>query len=352
MQDKSPDFGFMATGIGSVPFTDIGGTCLKIVERFPGIPFWPQFVKRSVFEDMSIQYSEGLPLLTMDPENRSLVMADSLERESALAEFYGRFLSQETEYFKITREFAPGLYTLIESVETAGEKCGPYIKGQTVGPVTFTAGILGLDGNAIVHDPELSEAMANGLAIKALWQARTLAETGKRPIIFLDEPYLSGFGSAFSPIGRSEVIDLLRIPMNYLRAHSDTLIGVHCCGNTDWSMILEAGPDIVNFDAFDYMNHFLLYPDPIKAFLEQGGTIAWGVAPTSNFNGDETVEQLFSILKKGLKFLQEKGVSMTTLSRKSMLTPSCGMGTMSPDAAEAVMDLLCRLSHRMKGGHE
>ena len=350
MPGNAVDFGFMATGVGSVRFTDITDTCRKIVNHFPGIPFWPQFVKRSLFEDMILQYREGLPLLQVDPKARSLALSDAVPRESALAEFYGHFLSPEIDYFKISREFAPGLYALVEAVKTAGDRCGPYIKGQTVGPVTFTAGILGLNGNSILHDPELSEAMANGLAIKALWQARKLAESGKRPIIFLDEPYLSGFGSAFSPIGRNEVIDLLRIVMEYLRAHSDTIIGVHCCGNTDWSMVLEAGPDVVNFDAFEYMDHFLLYPDQIKAFLNQGGSIAWGIAPTANFSGEETVGQLYSGLEKGLEFLQKIGASEATLSTRSMLTPSCGMGTMSTDAAEAVMDLLSGLARWMQRG--
>lgn len=350
MQSESIDFGFTATGIGSVPFTDITDTCLKILDRFPAMPFWPQFVQRSVYEDMSIQYAEGLPLLQIDEENRSLRISGKGERERALARFYEGFLSEEADRFRITPAFAPGLYALMECIKANPDDGGPYIKGQTVGPVTFTAGILGRDGKSILHDPELAEVMANGLAIKALWQARVLAETGHRPIIFLDEPYLSGFGSAFSPIDRGAVIDLLRIPMDYLRARSDALIGVHCCGNTDWSMILEAGPDIVNFDAFEYMDHFLLYPDHIQSFLHAGGTIAWGVAPTFGFTGDETVTQLHTILERGLKSLQENGVSEEVVRGRSILTPACGMGTMSPEGAGTVMDLLSELA-RFMGDH-
>lgn len=346
MPAQPPDFHFLATGIGSVPFTDINDTCRQIIDLFPLSPFWPQFVRRSLLEDMSIQFSEGLPLIEIDENARSLTISHTREREAALADFYERFLSQDTDHFKMTPRFAAGLFALMAHVKESGKVIGPYIKGHIVGPVTFTAGIRGLDGKPIVHDTELSEAMANGLAIKALWQAETLGASGLQPIIFFDEPYLSGFGSAFSPVGRSEVVDLLRIPMDYVRMHSNVLIGIHCCGNTDWSMILEAGPDIVNFDAFDFMDHFLLYPEDIKSFVTKGGSIAWGIAPTAGFRGDETVTQLCEILERGLDILEGTGLPRRLLSERSILTPSCGMGAMSCESAKSVMNLLASTSSK------
>lgn len=348
MPDKPSGFRFSATCVGSVPFQDVIGTCRVILERFPLMPFWPQFVKRSLLEDMSIQYSEGLPLLEINEEKRSLIVSQSKEREPELVAFYEQYLAQDMDRFAISREYAPGLYALLDLMdegEAAGE--ASYVKGQTVGPITFAAGILGRDGRPLLHDPELAEAMARGLAIKALWQVGELGRTGRRPIIFIDEPYLSGFGSAFSSIQRHEVIDMLRIVIDYLRENSDTLIGIHCCGNTDWSMIMDAGPDIVNFDAFDHMDYFLLYPEDIVRFFEAGGAVAWGIVPTSNFRGSESVEQLLEKIEDGLRSVHESGLSLELISQGSILTPACGMGTMKPDEAGAAMDLLYRLSQAL-----
>lgn len=348
MPEKRPDFRFMATGIGSVPFLDVGATCREIAEMVPFMPFWPQFVKRSHLEDMSIQYSEGLPLLEIKAEERSLIIPGSNQRETELVKFYELYLAHEVERFAMSREYAPGFYSMLELLADGEVECGPFIKGQIVGPLTFTAGIKDPEGKPILHDQELSEAMTRGLAIKALWQVRKLEGSGKRPVIFLDEPYLSGFGSAFSPIQRHEVVDMLRIIIDYLRENADVLIGIHCCGNTDWSMILEAGPDIINFDAFEYMDHFLLYEDDIVRLIEGGGAIAWGIIPTSGFSGDESVDDLFLRLEKGLKRISEWGVNSDLIAQRSILTPACGMGTMSPDAAWAAMDLLSRLCRRCR----
>jgi len=342
--DNGSHFCWKATGIGSVPFLDILGTCQSIFQLLPDIPFWPQFVQISYREGMNIQFSEGLPLLEIHHEKRSLLLNPTPDKETQLVEFYDHFLAHDVDYFAVSREFAPGLYTLLEILSGTSRGDSGFIKGQSVGPITFAAGIPDLEGKPVLHSPELLEAFTQGLAIKALWQVRRLAESGRKPILFLDEPYLSGFGSAFSPIAREEVVHILRTVIDYLKQHADLLIGIHCCGNTDWGMLMEAEPDIINFDAFSCLDYFLLYPKEITAFISRGGCIAWGVVPTSEFTGKETVASLLSIIKKGFNTLESWGLSAKTVANSSILTPSCGMGTMPSESADSALTLLSELS--------
>lgn len=344
MQKHRPDFHFAATGIGSVPFTDIPATCNGILQEAPRMPFWPQFPRRSPVEDMSIQFSEGMPLLSADLEKRSLTIASDTPRADALVAFYDRFMSHDVEAFAVSREYAPGLYRMEEVLAGRPAEAGAFFKGQTVGPVTFAAGIRDTNGTSVLHNPELLEALTHALAIKARWQVGRLAASGRRPVLFLDEPYLSGFGSAFSPIQRETVIELLHTVIDYLRTHTETLIGIHCCGNTDWSMILEAAPDIVNFDAFEHLDYFLLYPDQIRKFLLAGGAVAWGIVPTSPAVMEATFDSLASRLQKGLAYLEEKGIDRGLLAQRSLMTPACGMGSMSEPEARRAMELLGALS--------
>jgi methionine synthase II (cobalamin-independent) len=346
VRDRPPHFHFVGTGIGSVPFQDIHKTCSRILERLPDMPFWPQFVKRNGLEDMTIQYTEGLPLLEIHREKRTVTVSHTKDRESELVTFYDRFLSEDVEYFRITRDYAPGLYELLELLKSGEGGKGEYIKGQTVGPITFLCGIMDRNGKPILHSADLQEAMVRGLAIKALWQVKELGKSGRKVILFLDEPALSGFGSAFSAIQRHDVLEILRTVMDYLREHADPLIGIHCCGNTDWDMLMEAGPDIINFDAFDFMDYFLLYPEQIRDFLKNDGIVAWGIVPTSGFSGEENVEGLFSKLQKGLERLSRWGIEADVIFDRSILSPACGMGTMTPNDADKALDLLADLSER------
>ena len=98
-----PDFNFTATGVGSVPFNDIQGTCRDILERFPQAPFWPQFVKLSHQEDMIIQYSEGLPLLEIVEDKRALRISGAKDKEAELVSFYDHCLSDQTDYITYFR---------------------------------------------------------------------------------------------------------------------------------------------------------------------------------------------------------------------------------------------------------
>jgi hypothetical protein len=336
-----PEFHFLATGIGSVPFLDINGTCCHILETCPEMPYWPQFVRRTHLEDMIIQFSEGLPALIMKGKN--LVMAED-PMEEALVAFYERFLAEDTGAFALSAEYAPGFSNLTRLIRKTPGHIGPYIKGQSVGPVTFAAAVRSGDGKSLFSYPDLLDACTKGLALRALWQVEEMSKTERRPVLFLDEPYLTGFGSAFTPVRREEVIALLREVIEYLRQKSDVLVGIHCCGNTDWPMIVEAGPDIISFDAFSHTEHFLLFPEAISEFVSKGGSIAWGIVPTFGYTGAETVEGLFAMLKGGLEQLKRLGLDPMEVAAGSLITPACGMGTMDPLDASRVQETLPLLS--------
>lgn len=341
-----PDYYFKITGIGSVPWITPGDACIKIVNLLPDMPFWPQLVKRTPLEYMIVQFTEGLPLIDVNPMTGTANLSLN-NRDNALSEFYSHYHADDLEYFSIGRDHAEGLYSMIKCVKENPGK-GEYIKGHITGPVTFAAGIKDKDGRSALLYPDLLDAYTKGLSIKALWQVRKLEKTGKKPIIFLDEPYLSCFGSELLPIGRHEVTGLLREVIDYLRERSKAIIGVHCCGNTDWSMIVEAGPDIINFDAYSYQEYLFKSPDHLKRFISNGGAIAWGIVPTGESAGKADIDELYKKLVSGLNRLISLGLDKELVYSASILTPACGMGTMTEKGTEDVLNLLSSFSKRMR----
>ncbi|MFP3929161.1 MAG: hypothetical protein ACLFUP_09670 [Desulfobacteraceae bacterium] len=345
---SNPHFDLTLTGIGSMPGTDPAGTCRLILDYLPDMPFWPQLADLGPMEDMVVQQSAGLPGLAIRQDGRGLEVSRAC-LEAELTWFYDRYLAEDVEAFSLGPDRAKGLYELLALIKRNGDhKTGRFIKGQSAGPFTMASSIKDSDGRALLYDQELMEALIKGLSIKLLWQVRTLEKTARRAIVFLDEPVLAGVGSAFSPMDRDQVTDALAEIISYLKKRSDALVGIHCCANTDWSMIFRANPDIVSFDAFGYMESFLLYREAIVEFLNSGGTIAWGIVPTTETDGLETAESLSQALEQAFSRVSGWGIDPQTLRQRSILTPSCGAGTLAPDAAAKSIRMLSAIKRLME----
>lgn len=331
---------FTATGIGTLPHLDPQAAVADVCARLTEMPYWPQLPRRGAIEDMNLQYARALtPLVAADLEGRALLAHPGLTREEALAAFYERLLAGPEEDFGLLPQEAAGFFAFLERVGAAGAGAFPWVKGHVTGPLTLAASVLGADGKALLYDDEMAEAMAKGLGVAAAAQIRQLAPLGRPVLLFFDEPFLSGYGSAFAPVGRHKVIELLGLAAQETRARVDAVLGVHCCGNTDWGMLVEAGLDVLNLDSAGFGEHLLLYPRALKELYARGGAVAWGAVPTIGYTGQETAQGLWDGLRGLLDRLVTQGFDPATLARQALVTPACGLGSLEHAKALAILDL-------------
>ena len=258
------------------------------------------------------------------------VIVASHGREEALTLFYDRFMANDFRHFRIPLESSSGLGPFLERARLDHSFGPDFLKAQIIGPASFGLSVKTDQDKIILDDPDLADTVVKGLGAKGAWLAGRIREMGRTPIIFFDEPGLTGYGSAFTPLGRDQVVAMINEVVEIARSQGDILTGVHICGNTDWSMITSTNLDIINFDAFGHLDHFLLYPKDIKAFLARGGYLAWGLIPTLDFDDDETAEHLAGLLKSGWEALADKGLDLDLIRERSLITPACGVGPVSP----------------------
>lgn len=328
----------LATGIGSLPHEDADRALDLIFEYVPDIPFWPQLPKRDIREGMIVQFSENLPFLKLNKDGLKFSAGDAKDRELEI--FYEKIIANDIDYFKISEEFALGLYKFYQRLENSYLGGIDFIKCQVTGPFTFAASIKDGFGTLLLHDAVLLQAILKGLAMKALWQINLFRKFGKKIILFFDEPFLSCFGSAYTPINRENVVSGLSELTETVKSQG-VLLGIHCCGNTDWSMFMDVPKiDIISFDAFDFLDRLILYGDNLKAFLRRGGILCWGIVPTQLFTGEETAELLIRKIKDGINKLEDKGLGENLLLQNLLISPSCGLGTFTPGKSEKIFKLL------------
>ena len=219
------------------------------------------------------------------------------------------------------------------------------IKGQITGPVSFALQVTDENRRSLLYNDELKDIVIKNLLRKANWQESILTKYNSRVIMFLDEPYLSAFGSAFTNLNREQVIEALEEVLQGI----NSITGIHCCGNTDWSILLETSIDILSFDAYEYASNLLLYEDQVKKYLDRSGVIAWGIVPTSEeILQNITVEILAEKLEKIWADLTRLGIDREQLLLNSLITPACGLGTMKQDMAVKAITLTSNLSKMLR----
>ena len=331
----------LAIGIGSLPHQDAQSALDLIFKYLPNSPFWPQLPKRDMREGMVIQFSENIPCLEVIDSG---LFFSPVCRDKKLEEFYERVIADDLDYFKVSQAFAPGIYKLHQRLKETDLSKIDFIKLQVTGPFTFQASINDQNGVMLMHDPVFSQVIFKALNMKLRWQIEYFREFGKKIIAFIDEPYLGSFGSAYTSLNKEDIVKKLNEFTENLK-REDVLLGVHCCGNTDWSIFTDIdGIDIINFDAFSFQDKFVLYADNLRVFVKRGGIICWGIVPTQGASGEENVELLIRKIREGLTALINKGVDKQLLIDNLMLSPACGLGTFAPEKAEKVFKLLSETS--------
>ena len=247
----------------------------------------------------------------------------------------------------ISPEFSKGIYAFEKRLQQLGRKL-PFLKVQTTGPCSFALTLVDENKKAIYYNDEFRVMIVNALAMKCRWQIQKFQPFAEKVICFIDEPILSAFGSStYVSVKREDVIALLKEMIDAIHADNG-LAGVHCCGNTEWSILVDAGVDIISFDAFGFGQTIAMYPDAVKALFNRNGAIAWGIVPTSTAIRNNTVQSIEAHLEKMMDNLATKGIDKKLIAEQAIVTPSCGTGSMEPGDAEQVFDITQQLTEVMK----
>jgi len=338
---------FSATAIGSYPHRNVDDACNLILKTLTEIPCWPQLPERDMREEMLVQYTEGLPFLKIVPGEKKIYVDMPDDNTDELETFYNKYLSDDVNLFSISDSHAVGFSNMIRLLKERKPNHLRAIKGQIVGPITLAGTLKDTDHISVLHNPILFDVIVKLLAMKACWQIDKYSEFGLPSIIFLDEPYLSSYGSAFASLKKEQIVDSLNEIFQSIH-NRKALSGIHCCGNTDWSMLMETQVDIINFDAFGYMDTLLIYKGEVKSFLNRGGILAWGIVPTTDSIKEATIDDLMEKLVSAVDYLVKSGIEQKLVIGNSLITPSCGTGTMSLEEAEKAMTLTHDLSVKLK----
>ncbi|MFF0118043.1 methionine synthase [Micromonospora arida] len=309
-----------ATGIGSLPGTDIGEAQRVVLGELPELPHLSELPARGPGADM-IGRSAGL-LVELPVE----VYAGRWR----VAPRPGRDLRRARDLME---------RDLDQLAEQAEGYAGP-IKVQAAGPLTLAASLELPIGGRLLRDPgavrDLTGSLAEGLRAHVAAVARRLPQASV--LLQLDEPSLptvlagrvpteSGLG-AYRAVESVDAAALLRAVVEAVGV--PTL--VHCCApDVPLELIRSAGAVAVALD-LDLVTKL----DPLGEAIDAGLGLLAGAAPTRppSAGGAPTSAQIADRVRQVWDRL---GFPRRQLAEQVVVTPACGLAGATPEYARAVL---------------
>ncbi len=324
------------TGIGSLPHSNID-SALEFSMRL-GIPYLPQIPMRNPWEFMIPQALDGLPGMQLEQGGLVSLPADLWRSQSHILEkrLERAFATENFADFEPSGSTSSGWRPFLWELE---EKAHSIAKIQIAGPFTSQWAIQIKSGSPGDCYPELSNQVYRLVLARSLAMVKRLVANEIHPFLLIDEPGLYTY-SHQNPQHLAALREL-KIMVQSLQKAGAT-VGIHCCGNTDWSALMSLGIDLLSLDTSLSLQAALgeVHRPALENWLQSGGRFSLGVIPTSA-NGPMETEMLVQNLIQTLQsaWIGPAGYADSIL-QNALLTPACGLALQSIPEAEWVLENL------------
>lgn len=312
------------TSVGSLPHLDRVAAVDFVLARTPELPAAPTVPALEPLEQMVAQGAWGIDgVQVADDATLSIARPGLVDPDAPLGdpELTGR-------PFATWRLF----------LDRVAGRTDP-IKLQLTGPLT-----LGLTLVQAGLDPRLAFSVA-GSAVsqraRALLDLADRAAPGVPRVLVFDEPGLVGGLRADLPLSPDDLIDLISGALASVEGRA--LTGVHCCGPTDWRLVLQAGPELLSLPVGADVTGSA---GALGTFLERGGWVAWGAVATNEPLGEQPSRSWRQLSGQWCELVQS-GCDPVLLRRQALVTPVCGLALHDVVQAEHVFGLTRRLAEKI-----
>jgi methionine synthase II (cobalamin-independent) len=308
-----------ATGVGSLPGTDVVEAQRIVLGELPDLPHLPELPARG-------------PTATMTGRTLAIVTGLDADLQPAGWRLTGSSGSPGLDHRRARSLLAQDLDTLEELMQGALPAEGGAFKVQVTGPWTLAATVERPRGDRILADHgarrELAQALADGVR-EHVADVRRRVGVADRLIVQVDEPALaavlaakvptaSGFGRHRS-IDAPEASEALGWVLGAI-ADEGAEPWVHSCApDTPLALLRGAGArglavDLTVLGAADH--------DALAEALDAGETVALGVVPSLEPTTAPTDKVVVERIQRWLDML---GLNPDEVGEQLVVTPSCGL---------------------------
>ncbi len=267
---------------GDLPYTTDKATTRMMVRLFENIPYLANLpnasanetiIKRTLMNTPGIQFHDKKIIFNDNEVNlkQKLISMDVA---------FNNPTSENLSKYAFETFFLSKYYQVIDRIKPEETVI------NLLGPFTVSQRLQNKEGTQLLADKYYRKIVIQTVSIKAMWIINKIKELSPntKPIIILEEPFLHKVGDikrSNEDITRDTIINMLSKVISKIHDFN-AKAGIQCFEKCDWKIPIEAGVDLISFDAYNNPNNLNIIPEQINNFLAKGGRINWAIVPTRN----------------------------------------------------------------------
>lgn len=308
--------------VGALAYGNIEPALRMMAKLFEKIPFVPELPKIMPDDNIDRRTLENIPGISFDGKKIVLKTGSEKYKEELkkLEKAFNNPTKENLAPFEINSELFTKFEHLIKRFKA------PYACVNLWGPFTISQKLKQIAEDQMLADKSFRKLFIQAVTVKALWAIERIKEIHPEtiPVIILEEPKYTQLGDIKrenEEITVEVVTNLFSKVIEKIKT-AGGLCAVQCMEKCDWKIPINAGVDIILFDAYNNPNNLCIIPETVTEFLERGGKIVWGIVPTmsetvvKNINLDTLEKRLLVTLDA----LCNAGVSRKLVYNSAMVS--------------------------------
>ena len=340
---------FKCLPVGDLPSEDNAMATKMMVKLFENVPFLAMLPKASPTENLIHRTLENIPGVIL--KTKKVIFNDKKDdfkpALTALDYAFNNPSLENLEPYKINSFFFPKYLQILKRIKPAETVV------NILGPFTVSQLLTNKDGIQLLSDKYYRKLVIQAVSIKALWLIHQIksASPDTHPIIVLEEPLLYKYGDVKrenEDITREVIINLFLKVIQKIKEYQG-LTAVQSFEKCDWQIPIEAGADIISFDAYNNPNNLSIIAEKINNFLIQGGRINWAIVPVKNeaLVKSLNIDQVYNRFIKTIEGLVTAGVSERLAYNRAIVSIQGNVDNLPLIFAEKAIILATQLSKRI-----
>lgn len=335
--------------VGNLPYEDEMSAVKMMLKLFENSPYVAALPK--CFENDSLKYRtlSGIPGVIF--RDRKLIFKSGSEKfKQKMVLLDKAFNNPSFELLEPFQMHAPFLEKYLQIIQRT--KPAEAVV-NLLGPFTISQLLIEGDGVQILSDKFYRKLIIQAITIKALWTIGLINSVSPqtKPIIILEEPLLYKYGDVRrldESVTREIIVNLFTKTVQVIKERG-ALVGIQCFEKCDWQIPIEAGVDIISFDAYNNPNNLAIIADKVNDFLVGGGRINWAIVPVVNeaMVKSLTIDFVYDRFVRTINNLVDAGASERLTYNRSMVSVNGNLDKFPLIFAEKALMLAVQLSKRI-----